>query len=126
MGSLKIWQRVPDGSRLELVVTAAEGVAFVGGARLVEDDGVTVSETQWQHSQICPGPQSVPVRAGVSYIVRVRIAHLTEDPSTVSIAACIVKPSGKHFGEDYEHAVTGRVGDDPQRATIIAIGERTG
>ncbi len=123
MGSLKIWLRVPAGSRLELAVTAPAGAAFVSGARLLEDDGTNVTETLWEHDEISPGPQSITIRKGFSYTIRVRVAELTPDPTTVSIAACIIKPNGQHYGEDYQYDVTGKNGDDPQRATIIAVAQ---
>ena len=123
MGSLKIWLRVPAGSRLELAVTAPAGAAFVSGARLLEDDGTDVSETLLEHGEISPGPRSITIRKGFSYTIRVRVAELTPEPTTVQIAACVIKPDGKHYGEDYLFPVTGKTGDDPQRATIIAVAQ---
>ena len=125
MGSLKIWLRVPDKSRLELALTAPAGAAFVSGARLLEDDGTNVSETEWKHGEISPGPRTLTIGKGFSYTIRVRVAELTPTPTTVSIAACIIKPDGRHYGQDYQFPVTGKNGDDPQRATIIAVAQGT-
>jgi hypothetical protein len=126
MGSLKIWLRVPDRSQLELSVTGPPDGGFVSGARLLEDDGTNVSEATLEHDDISPGPHSVKLKKSFSYTIRVRVAEVTPDPITVTIEARIVKPNGDHFGKDYSFPVTGKNGDDPQRATIIAVMEKAG
>src|SRR5262245_4440703 len=123
MGSLKIWLRVPDKSRLELSVTGPPDSGFVSGARLLEDDGTNASETMLEHDEISPRPQPITHEKGFSCTIRVRVAELTPDPITVTIEARILKPNGDHFGKDYSFPVTGKNGDDPQRATIIAVME---
>jgi hypothetical protein len=126
MGSLKIWLRVPDRSRLELSVTGPPDGGFVSGARLLEDDGTNAAETMLEHDEISPGPHPIKLEKGFSYTIRVRVAELTPDPITVTIEARILKPNGDHFGKDYSFPVTGKNGDDPQRATIIAMMEKAG
>jgi len=126
MGSLKIWLRVPDRSRLELSVTGPPDGGFVSGARLLEDDDQNVSEKMLEHNDISPGPLPVALEKGFTYTIRVRVAELTPDPITVAIDARIIKPNGDPFGKDYSFSVTGKNGDDPQRATIIAVTEKAG
>jgi hypothetical protein len=123
MGSLKMWFGVPDGSKLAVAVTADEDVPFASGARLIEDEDGDATEVSWSQSDISPGPKSVNIRAGRSYSVRVRVGHLSPSPSDVLIAAQVVLPNGEHYGTDYEFVVTGQRGDDPRRATIIAVAE---
>jgi hypothetical protein len=121
MGSLKIWFGVPKGSTLALGITGEED--FVAGARLIDDERGTAQEVVWRHDEISPGPKITRIEAGHSYSLRVRVEHLTPAPSDVTIAAEVVQPDGQLYGTPYEFVVTGRKGDDPRRATIIATAE---
>jgi hypothetical protein len=76
------------------------------------------------HDEIAPGPKITRIEAGHSYSLRVRVEHLTLAPSDATIAAEVVRPDGQLYGTPYEFPVTGRKGDEPRRATIIATAEK--
>jgi hypothetical protein len=114
MSSIKIWARVPDGSKLEVSVTKDSGT-IVGAARFRRDDG---TEEEWVHSQLSPGPKTKLLRSPHDYAVTLRVEFTGAGTSGATIDARIVKPGGDVHGSPYSYSVTGAKGDDA-RATVF-------
>jgi hypothetical protein len=120
MGNLFIKTRIPDGSRLSLTVTEADGTppgSFVAGARLLVDSG---NEEIWDDSQIHPGPKSKTLRSPEQYVWRIRIEFTGKQVQSAVVHAEVVKPDGSVLGSTFDFTAAGRNGDDPVRATLIA------
>ncbi len=111
--SLRAWQNVPDGSKLELRLECSGD--FVGGARLVTDTG---AEQQWAHTDLNPGPKRKTLRSPRDYVVRVRVGFVKSDQVSVTLVARIAKPDGNTHGNLYRHTVSGKR-EQVRRATII-------
>ena len=114
MSAYKLWTKVPNGSRLEVSLDS-EDEEFVGGARLVDDQGV---EEPWTHEQLHPGPMPRKLSVPRVYTVRVRVAFTGKETATVEIKARIVKQDGANHGDPYSYTVSGK-NEDIERATIV-------
>lgn len=120
MGNLFIKTRIPDGSKLSLSVTEADGTpagSFVAGARLLIDNG---NEEIWDDSQIHPGPKSKTLRSPKQYVWRIRIEFTSATVQAANVHAEVVKPDGTVMGAVFDFPASGQKGDEPVRATIIA------
>jgi len=118
MASIKIWARVPDGSKLAVWVTVTAGKC-IAAARFREENG---TNTDWIHSDLVPGPKERKLRSPNKYAVTVRILF-TADGSAATIHAQIVKPNGDIHGNVYDYDAQGDKGDD-ERALIVAQTEQ--
>ena len=115
MGSLKIWNQIPVGSKLELWVEE-DGDPFVSSARLVDEKS---NELSWAHADLCPTPNPKKLNAGKSWTIRVRVGF-TGAQASATINCRIVKPNGAVYGSAYAYTVTGKR-EDVVRAQIIAV-----
>jgi hypothetical protein len=116
--SLKIWNVVPDGSRIELSLDG-DG-AFVGRARVLKDTDGDVQEETWEDDELHPGPRVATLRSPTRYTIRVAAAFAGAE-TTVTIRARIVTPSGAQHGSAFAFATKGQKGSTPARATLIAL-----
>lgn len=102
MSRIKIWNRVPDGSRLHVQVDGGTGTA--GGFFTVSDG----STEEWDDAMLRTGlarTLRTPKRYNVGLVLRFAGA------STMTVKAHAEKPDGSHHGKDYEEPVTGEAGD---------------
>lgn len=117
MGNLFIKNRIPDGSRICIAVTAEDGTSddsFTAGIRLVLENG---TEEVWPDEEIHPGPKCLKLRVPKVYVWRVRVEF--NSAGDVAVRAVVTKPDGAVFGETYEFPFSGKKGQIV-RATIIA------
>lgn len=117
MGNLFIKNRIPDGSKLCISVSAAPDTAedcFTAGIRLVHENG---NEEVWPDEEVHPGPRCLKLRTPKVYVWRVRVEFNATGAAVVR--ASVTKPDGTVFGDTYEFAFAGQKGDIV-RATIIA------
>jgi hypothetical protein len=119
MSNLKIWNRVPDGSVLEVWVESDEEAPLSAGARLLDDQG---EELEWKDPDLRPGPATHVLEKPKSYVVRLRVFFAGEGEGV--IRARIVKPDESIHGDPYSYLVTGNAGD-VVRATIVVVTLKT-
>lgn len=120
MGNLFIKSRIPGGSKMSLTIVEGDGTpagSFVGGARLLTDNG---SEEIWDDAVVHPGPKTRKLTAPRQYVWRIRVAFTSKQTQEAVVRAVFTKPDGSVFGDSYEFPCSGKNGDDPARATIIA------
>lgn len=120
MANLFIKSRIPAGSRMSLSMVEGDGTplgSFVGGARLLLDNG---SEEIWDDAKVHPGPKSKTLQSPKQYVWRVRVAFTSKQTQKAVVHAVFTKPDGSVFGETFDFPCSGKNGDDPSRATIIA------
>jgi hypothetical protein len=118
--SLKIWNAVPDGSRIELSLQG-DG-AFAGRARVLKDTDGDIEEETWEDNEVHPGPRAAMLRSPSRYTIRVLGAFAGAE-STITIRARIVTPEGAQHGSAFAFATKGKNGGTPARATLIALME---
>lgn len=114
MSAIKIWSKVPDRSTLEIQLESNDE-NWVGGARLVDDEG---NEELWTHAQLHPGPMIRELRVPHLYTVRLRVGFLASEPSSVDMHALILKPDGTVHAGPWSHTVAGKK-DDIARASLV-------
>jgi hypothetical protein len=121
MGSnVFIKNRIPDGSKLRVSVRAEEGSPedfFTASVRLVPDEG---RQEVWPDEEIHPGPKSKKLVCPRVYVWRVAVSFNNAASHTAAIHVTVTHPDGTVFGGEYEYIFSGKNGDEPVRATIIA------
>jgi hypothetical protein len=115
--SLQPWARVPGGSTLTVSIET-DGTGVQAGARVVIDRPHEPTHEQvWTDADLRPGPKALPLAAGESYAVRVRVGFQAGEEEEAVIAAEITKPDGSRHGLPYRFCVHGTKGD-AKRSTI--------
>jgi hypothetical protein len=121
MGSnVFIKSRIPEGSKLRLSVKAEEGSpedSFTASVRLVPDEG---KQEVWPDEEIHPGPKSKNLVRPRVYVWRVAVSFNSAMSQTAAVRVTVTHPDGTVFGDEYEYIFSGKNGDEPVRATIIA------
>jgi hypothetical protein len=120
MGSnVFIKNRIPDGSKVCVSVTAEEGSpedSFTASARLVPEVG---NEQVWPDEEIHPGPKCTKLVRPHVYVIRVAVSFNTTERQKAAIRAVVTKPDGTVFGDTYEFIFSGARNEEPVRATIL-------
>lgn len=116
--SLKIWNAVPDGSKIELSLDG-DG-AVVGRARALRDTDGDIDEVTWEDHELHPGPKVVRLSSPSRYTIRVLAAFAGAD-TMATIRARIITPQGTQHGNAFAFAVKGKSGNTPARATLIVL-----
>lgn len=109
MAGIKIWNKVPDKSRL--VVRVEGGTGTVRGLYTVSD-GTT---EEWSDAELRAGKVKT-LRTPKRYALTLELRFAAD--STMTVMAHIEKPGGGHHGSDFEEPVTGT----PGALKIVAIG----
>jgi hypothetical protein len=110
MARIKIWNRVPDNSRLHVQVQGgtgtAEGMLTVsdGGNRTVDDAALRA------------GAPPIPLRTPKLYSLTLILTFAAA--STMTVRSHVELPGGNHHGTDFVEPVTGAAGD----VKTVAIG----
>ena len=112
MSQIKIWNKVPDRSRLHVEVTGQAGTA--SGIYSVSDG----TAEDWTNAQLRAGVDRT-LRTPKLYNVTLTLKYAKAGALTV--AAFIEKPGGTHHGKDFEVTLNGQPGD----VKIVAIGAVT-
>lgn len=103
MSRIKIWNRVPDNSRLHVQVEGGIGTAQ---GHLTVSDGTTEDLTD---AVLRRGEPPKRLRAPNLYSLNLFLRFAAA--STMTVKAHVEKPDGTHHGQDYEEPVTGAAGD---------------
>jgi hypothetical protein len=111
MSRIKIWNRVPDRSRLEVAVDSP--ATITAKAFLTVSDG---HEEDWPDASLRPGPKSLLLRTPKLYSVIVDLKFAAVATATVN--AKIVKPDGAVYGDAHSVQVAGTAGE----VKTVAIG----
>ena len=118
MSNLKIWMRVPDGSRLEMWVDPlahGEEYPWASSARIVDGQG---NERTVSDGELTPGKATEPIQRPEVYAVRFA-AGLTGTANGM-FHARILRPDGEVFGDEFTMPIVGGNGD-VARATISVV-----
>ena len=119
--NLRVWNRVPDGSRLEVSVVGhpdPKDDQFVANAEARITNDVT---EEWTDEMLRPGPKKRKLASPRGYNVTVRVAFATAD--TAQVQSRVVKPDGSVFGKVHCHTMSGKAGDI-LACTLIAITQK--
>jgi hypothetical protein len=108
--NLRIWNRVPDKSKLEVSVVGdpqdPTNDQFVANAEV----RVTGSPpAEWQDQSLRPGPKVEALKKPKGYNLTVRIAFAAKDSAQVQ--ARVIKPDGSVYGKAYCYEIAGNAGD---------------
>jgi hypothetical protein len=117
--NLRIWNRVPDGSRLEVRVVGhvddPKKDQFVANAEVeVTND----AKESWTDDMLRPGPKTKKLVSPHGYNVKVRVAFAAKDSAQVQ--ARVVKPDGTVYGKEYCRQIDGKA-NDISTCTLIAV-----
>jgi hypothetical protein len=86
------WFHVPPGTQLEVSV-GPQGGAFISGGDIFMLDKGLLPVKQWSDAQLRPGPAIEPLKAGVDYIVDIRIAPASATAVSGLLSAALKETS---------------------------------
>jgi len=119
--NLRIWLRVPDGSRLEVSVVGnvddETQDQFVADATVIDTNEV---QKDWTDDMLRPGPKKATLKSPHDYNVTVHVTFAAKDSAQVQ--ARVVKPKGGTYGKEYCYHIDGKAGDIVS-CTLIAVTE---
>jgi len=106
-------QNVPGGSTLEARITPDQAPITAAGRVLI----LGGDKVKWSHSDLAPGPASLPIQQGLAY--RPHFFLLFFDEATVRIEIRVIDPSGAVFEEGFWEISGGR-DDEEERKLFLA------
>jgi len=115
MTRLAIWNRIPDGSTLELSINPTVG-NFDVSARMLMDNGQTATFT---HQQIASGVARIPLTRPRICTVTLTVRFPGQN-ATVTLEARVVKPGGGIHGSPFSESVGGQNGR-VEEAALVAV-----
>ena len=110
MARIKIWNRVPDNSKLHVRVDGGTGTAQ--GMLTVSDGG----NRDIDDAALRAGAPPIPLRTPKLYSLTLILTFAAA--STMTVRSHVELPGGNHHGSDFEEPVTGAAGD----VKTVAIG----
>jgi hypothetical protein len=116
MPRLAFWNRIPDGSTLELSLNPSAG-NFDVSADMLRDDGRKATFT---HQQLGAGGGRVALVRPRIYRVAFTVRFLGAQNSTVTLDARVIKPGGGIHGKPFTEAISGNNGR-VEEAAVLAV-----
>jgi len=120
MPRLAFWNRIPDGSRLELSIQPTTG-NFDVSARMLRDDGQKATFT---HQQIAAGTATIPLSSPRIYTVTYTVSFIGPNNSTVTLGGQVRKPDGGIHGDPFSESITGK-NNRVEEAALLAVTRKT-
>jgi len=112
--NVEFYEKVPDGSRLELSFGPPAG-PFTSSVLFIT--GGDADDQAWSDTEVRPGPKIQTLQKGHAYMLEMRVAFFNQATST--IAARIRKPDGSTFSSPKSWTITG--GKDNIQLRILLI-----
>jgi hypothetical protein len=117
MREVEVYENVPDGSTLELGMTAddpADEGNFTGHVLLITS---FEPDQNWEDGEIHPGPRLHELTSPRAYMLEIRAAF--QAAADVTVTARIVKPDGEVYSTPKEWELQGDNGDQELRILFI-------
>jgi hypothetical protein len=113
---VEFYEKVPDGSRLELSFEPPAGPFTSSVLFITSGDS---QDQAWGDTEVRPGPKSQTLQKGHAYMVEMRVAFFNQATSTIS--ARIRKPDGSAFSSPKTWSITGKKNDIQLRVLLIRM-----
>ena len=117
MREVELYENVPDGSTLELGMTAddpADEGNFTGHVLLITS---FEPDQQWPNADVHPGPKTHQLDSPKAYMLEIRVAFLAA--ADVTVTARVVKPDGSVYSDPKVWNLQGDNGDQELRILFI-------
>jgi hypothetical protein len=114
--NVEFYEKVPDGSRLEVSFGPTAG-PFTGSVLFITSGDV--DDQTWSDTEVRPGPKIQALQKGHAYMLEMRVAFLNQATST--IAARIRKPDGIAFSSPKTWNIAGGKDDIQLRILLIRM-----
>lgn len=117
MKEVEAYENVPDGSTLELRMTAgkpADEGKFTGHVLLITS---FEPDQQWADGDVHPGPKRHTLVSPKAYMLEIREAF--QDKATATVTARIVKPDGKVYSTPKVWTIPGKNGTESRQILFI-------
>ena len=113
MSTLQAWQNIPDGSTLELSLTAAGD--YVASATSTTIPG---TDENWSLGEMDPGPKKKTLTSPNDYSIVVHVGFVKPEEVSVTVGARIVTPDGSGDFPPYTHTLSG-TNEETGRVDVI-------